>query len=60
MSRTPPKLRDVHTKLFSDDVAELQRIASAQRSKWQVELRQLVHRALKGERREITVLKEQV
>lgn len=53
-----PKLRDVHVKLFPDDVAELIRISQARRSKWQVELRQLVHRALKGERREIAILKE--
>ncbi len=58
MSGTGPKLRDVHTKLFADDVAELIRVAKANRSKWQIELRQLVHRALRGERREITVIKE--
>lgn len=58
MSGRPPKLRDVHTKLFADDVATLKRIAEAKRSKWQIELRQLVHRALSGEQREVTVLKE--
>lgn len=52
------KLIAVHTHLFSDDIVMLKRVAENKRSKWQVELRMLVHRALQGEQREIVVLKE--
>lgn len=58
MSGKAPLLYDTHVKLFRDDVAQLKKLAAENRSKWQVELRQLVHRALRGERREITVVKE--
>lgn len=51
-------LYDTHVKLFRDDVTELQKVAEVRRSKWQVELRQLVHRALKGERRELLLIKD--
>jgi hypothetical protein len=56
----PGDLKEVHTRLFRQDVAMLKRVAKERGSQWQVELRQLVHRALKGERREIVVLKDQV
>lgn len=56
---TAQKLIDVHARLFPDDVRELKRIAAERRMPWQIELRQLVHRALSGERREVVVLKEQ-
>jgi hypothetical protein len=42
-----PKLEAVHTRLFADDLAELRRRAALRRIGWQVELRLLVHRALK-------------
>lgn len=51
-------LADVHIRLFETDVAVLKKIALERGSKWQIELRQLVRRALKGERRELLVLKE--
>lgn len=52
---TPPKaapvaLIVVTTRLFSDDIAHLKEMAQTKRSEWQVELRQLVHRALKDKR----------
>ncbi len=55
----PKKLVDVHARLFPDDVRELKRIAEEHRMPWQIELRQLIHRALNGERREVVILKEQ-
>ena len=53
------KLHPVNTRLFADDVKQLQRIAETQGIPWQVELRLLVRRALKGERRDVVMLKEQ-
>lgn len=58
MSNTP-KLRAVYTRLFEDDVLEIQRIAAESALPWQIELRTLVHRALRGERREVVVLRDQ-
>lgn len=52
------KLVDAHVRLFGSDVAELKRQAREKGSHWQIELRQLVRAALRGERREITVVKE--
>lgn len=40
-------LKEVHARLYADDIVKLKRIAETKRSKWQIELRQLVHRALK-------------
>lgn len=55
----PSALVDVHARLFPEDVETLKRMAveTGTRS-WQIELRLLVRRALKGERREFLVLKE--
>lgn len=52
------KLQLVTARLFSSDVATLKRIADVKGSRWNIELRQLVRRALKGEQREVLVLKE--
>jgi predicted DNA binding CopG/RHH family protein len=49
----------VNTRLYADDLALLKRIAAERRIPYQIELRQLVHRALKGEKREILMLKEE-
>jgi len=51
-------LKLVTTRLFAADIITLRQLAEARGSKWQIELRQLVRRALKGEQREIVVLKE--
>ena len=42
------RLVHVHARLFVVDVDELKAIADAEGSKWQIELRQLVRRALRG------------
>lgn len=55
----PPQLVEVHARLFAGDVETLQGMANANGVTLQIELRQLVRRALKGERREVLVLKEQ-
>lgn len=55
-----PRLVQVHARLFPDDVAELKRLASVSGLTLQIELRLLVHRALRGERRELVVLKDQL
>jgi hypothetical protein len=52
------ELTRVNTRLFAADVSQLKKIAEKNGGEWQVELRQLVRRALKGERREIAVLSE--
>ena len=46
--KTPKRnqLQAVHTRLFREDVNQLRRIATAKGSKWQIELRQLVRKAL--------------
>ncbi len=51
------ELVKVHAHLFKGDVATLKQHAESIGSKWQIELRQLVRRAL-VEQREITALKE--
>jgi len=51
-------LRAVHAYLFPDDVEMLQKIAAERRTKWQTELRHLVHRALKGELREVIMIRD--
>lgn len=56
--KTKNTLREVHARLFDDDVETLIKIAEERRTKWQMELRLLVHRALKGERREFVTIKE--
>jgi predicted DNA binding CopG/RHH family protein len=42
----PVKLTQTSVRLFSDDIEELKKAAAVKRSKWQTELRHLVHRAL--------------
>jgi hypothetical protein len=54
----PDALVGVHTRFFASDVAEVQRIAAEKGLPWQIELRLVVRRALKGERREVVVLRE--
>jgi hypothetical protein len=49
--RKPPKLISKTVRFFADDVEELQKLAFAKRSKWQTELRHLVHRALGDQKR---------
>ena len=56
--RDPNALEEVHTRLFEEDIAELKKIAETTGTKWQVELRLLVRRALRGEIREVRVLTE--
>lgn len=53
------RLVEVHARLFPDDFETLKRRAEENGVSLQIELRQLVRRALKGERREVLVLKEQ-
>lgn len=57
--KPPSKLVDVHAKLFEEDVAQLKQLADAKGSKYLIELRQLVRRALRGERQEFIILREQ-
>ncbi len=52
----PLPLTEVHTRLFSEDVEQVKVIANKQGIPWQIELRLLVRRALRGERREVLVL----
>lgn len=47
----PVKLELVTIRLFADDVKTLRKLAEAKRSKWQTELRHLVHRALTDQKR---------
>ena len=44
--RKPVKLQMTSIRLFADDIAELKKVAELKRSRWQTELRHLVHRAL--------------
>lgn len=48
----------VHARLFVEDIARLKKIAEQHGLPWQIELRLLVHRALRGEQRDIVVIKE--
>lgn len=52
------RLVEVHTRLFPEDVAELKKIALKNGIAWGIELRMLVRRALRGERREVTIIAE--
>ncbi len=59
---TPPAsnaLVEVHARLFADSVEEIKKIADERGVPWQIELRLLVRRALRSERREVVVIKEQ-
>lgn len=55
----PAHIVEVHARLFSEDIDQLKKIAEEHGSSWQFELRLLVRSALRGGRREITILKEQ-
>lgn len=55
---TKNKLVVVNTRLFADDVQQLRRIAAERGIPYQTELRLLVRRALRGERREVLMLKD--
>lgn len=52
------KILEVHCRLFADDIVDLKRIAAEKGLPWSIELRTLVHRALKGERKEVFLMKE--
>ncbi len=56
MTTKKPKLVEVHARLFAEDVRDLKKIALERGSAWHSELRQLVRRALKGEKREVIVI----
>lgn len=43
-------LKKATVRLYADDIRFLQSLAREKRSKWQIELRQLVHKALKGQK----------
>jgi len=60
MRRPPPKpsLVEVHARLFAEDVEALKRVAAEKGLPWQIELRLLVRRGVKGETREVVLLKE--
>jgi hypothetical protein len=51
-------LTPVNTRLFAADVTLIKKIAAERGIPWQIELRLLVRRALKGETREVVMLKE--
>lgn len=53
------KLVEVHARLFPADVEMLKQIAADSGVSFQVELRLLVRRALRGEKREIVMIKDQ-
>jgi predicted DNA binding CopG/RHH family protein len=53
-----PKLKEVHTRLFERNVSQVKKIAASKGIPWQVELRLLVDRALKGEKQDFIVVKE--
>lgn len=52
------ELIGVHTRLFKDSVEALKQAAASSGIPWQVELRLLVRRALRNERRDVLVIKE--
>lgn len=53
------KLKRVNTRLFAEDVSAIKKIAAQRGLHWQIELRMLVRRALKGEQREVLLLRDQ-
>ena len=44
------KLQQVNTRLFSDDIKELKRLAKAEMLPWQVVLRRVVHDAIQAKK----------
>lgn len=55
---TRAKLTEVHVRLYSEDVRALKKSAAEKGLPWNIELRQLVRLALRGERREITIVRD--
>lgn len=53
----PSILRETHCRLFAEDIELIQKMALEHGVPWQVEIRLLVRRALRGEKKEILVLK---
>lgn len=51
-------LRPVFSRLFATDVAEIKRIAADRGIPWQIELRLLIRRAIRGAAREVVLVKE--
>ena len=61
MNRPTPRrnrVASVHARLFVEDIVQLKKIADARGTKWHIELRLLVRRALSGEHRDVVILKE--
>lgn len=58
--RPPSTIRlvEVHARLFDEDIAMIKRIAAVSGLPWQTELRLLLRRSLRGEVREVLMLKE--
>jgi predicted DNA binding CopG/RHH family protein len=52
-------VREIHARLFEDDVKTIQRIAKEKGLPWQIELRLLVRRTLKNEVQKVLVLDEE-
>lgn len=50
------RVLQVHARLFSEDIDDLKKIAEARGTPWQLELRLLVHRALKGVKQGVQIL----
>jgi predicted DNA binding CopG/RHH family protein len=57
-NRAGAKLERVNARLFAADVLTIKKIAAQRGLPWHIELRMLVRRALKGETREILMLKD--
>ena len=53
-----PALVAIHVRLWADDLKLLKKLAAERRMPYQVELRQLVRRALRDEKREVLILTE--
>jgi hypothetical protein len=58
MSKAANRLKVVTARIFAADIVTLKRLADQRGSKWQIELRMLVRRALKGEAKDFFLVKE--
>lgn len=56
--KTKNKLVDIHIRLFAADVAHFKKLSAQTGVPYQIEIRTFIRRGLRGERREITILKE--
>ncbi len=56
--RDKARLKEAHVRLFAEDVELLEKIAAKNGTHWQIELRVLLRRALRGEPLSITIIKE--